>query len=153
IDRDPGRDLDEQRGFLLERHEPGTHGLQKSGQLRLQRIEDGERPKLHPSDAITARSPQASSDRRYDGDDGGDGGVSPRAPIITQARSLVSPTLLYTRPEATSLALIASARIVTRSPPAAAFCRTHIARTRCLAFAIGSLGIAALPRSRSQVTR
>ena len=49
VDRDPGRDLDEQRSFFLERHEAGAHGLQEAGELRLQRIEDGERAKLHES--------------------------------------------------------------------------------------------------------
>ncbi len=42
-------------GLLLERHEPGAHRLQESGELRLQRIDHGERTKLHRADAITGR--------------------------------------------------------------------------------------------------
>ena len=47
VDRDAGRDLDERGGLFLERHEARAHGLQETGQLRLQRVEDGERTKLH----------------------------------------------------------------------------------------------------------
>ena len=35
------------RRLFLERHEPGAHGLQEPGQLRLQRVEHRERTKLH----------------------------------------------------------------------------------------------------------
>ena len=47
VDRDARRDLDERGGLVLERHEAGADRLQKAGQLRLQRVEDGERAELH----------------------------------------------------------------------------------------------------------
>ena len=43
VDRDPRRDLEEHRRFVLERHKARAHRLQEAGELRLQRIEHGER--------------------------------------------------------------------------------------------------------------
>ena len=47
VDGDARRDFDEGGRFFLEGHEASADGLQKAGQLGLQRVENGERTKLH----------------------------------------------------------------------------------------------------------